>query len=38
MIISRGNPKKFGEKLLQSHFFRHEPHMKSRGIELEAPW
>jgi hypothetical protein len=37
MKISRGEPKKLWEKLLQCHFVHHESHTKSTGIEPEAP-
>jgi hypothetical protein len=36
MMIKRGKLKNSEKALLQCHFFRHESHMKSRGIEPEA--
>jgi hypothetical protein len=37
MVISEGKPKEFKEDLPHCHFGHHETHMKSPGIEKEAP-
>jgi hypothetical protein len=38
MMISGGNPKRYWEEImLMYHFLHHESHMRSPGIDTQAP-